>query len=40
MVVQVFVSPDEPVDETRLDALVTSVKPAHVVHRVELHQAE
>jgi phage tail-like protein len=36
MVVQVLVPPGTTLDERRLDALVTSLKPAHVVHRVEV----
>jgi phage tail-like protein len=38
MVVQVFVPAGRTVDERRLAALVTSLKPAHVVHRVEVLQ--
>lgn len=40
MVVQVIVPPGTSLDERRLDALVTSLKPAHVVHRVEVLTAE
>ncbi len=36
MVVRVFIPSGSTVDERRLDALVTSLKPAHVVHRVEV----
>ncbi len=36
LVVEVHVGPDEPVDEPRLDLLVAGLKPAHVVHRVEV----
>ncbi|WP_148572907.1 phage tail protein [Nocardioides caldifontis] len=36
LVVQVFVPAGATVDERRLEALVTSLKPAHVVHRVEV----
>jgi phage tail-like protein len=35
-VVQVFAAPDQRVDEQRLDLVVSSLKPAHVVHRVEV----
>lgn len=35
-VVQVFAAPDRAVDERRLDLVVSSLKPAHVVHRVEV----
>lgn len=40
MVVQVLVPPGARLDERRLDALVTSLKPAHVVHRVEVLSGE
>jgi phage tail-like protein len=36
LVVQVFVPAGATLDERRLEALVTSLKPAHVVHRVEV----
>lgn len=36
LVVRVFVREGTTLDERRLDALVTSLKPAHVVHRVEV----
>ena len=36
MVVRVFVPAGRTVDETQLDILVTSLKPAHVAHRVEV----
>lgn len=36
MVVQVFVPAGQQLDARRLEALVTSLKPAHVVHRVEV----
>jgi phage tail-like protein len=36
LVVQVFPSDGEAVDEQRLDLVVSSLKPAHVVHRVEV----
>lgn len=36
VVVQVFVPSGSSVDERRLDVLVSSLKPAHVVHRVEV----
>lgn len=36
VVVQVHVPSGQVLDERRLDALVTSLKPAHVVHRVEI----
>jgi phage tail-like protein len=36
IVVRVFVPPDGAVDQRRLDALVMALKPAHVVHRVEV----
>lgn len=35
-VVQVFATEGQPVDEQRLDLVVSSLKPAHVVHRVEV----
>ncbi len=35
-VVQVFAAQDQHVDEQRLDLVVSSLKPAHVVHRVEV----
>jgi len=35
-VLQVFATADEPVDEERLDLVVEGLKPAHVVHRVEV----
>jgi phage tail-like protein len=40
LVVQLFVPEGTTVDERRLDALVTSLKPAHVVHRVEVVTAD
>lgn len=33
---QVFAAQDEAVDEQRLDLVVAALKPAHVVHRVEV----
>jgi len=36
MVVEVYVPEGRVLDERRLDALVTSLKPAHVVHSVEV----
>jgi len=36
VVVQVFVEDDQEVDEDRLDAVVSAVKPAHVMHRVQV----
>jgi phage tail-like protein len=38
-VVQVFAAQDQVVDEQRLDLVVSSLKPAHVVHRVEVVRA-
>lgn len=35
-VVQVFATEGQSVDEQRLDLVVSSLKPAHVVHRVEV----
>jgi hypothetical protein len=35
-VLQVFAASDEVVDEERLDLVVEGLKPAHVVHRVEV----
>jgi phage tail-like protein len=35
-VLQVFAAPGEAVDEERLDLVVDGLKPAHVVHRVEV----
>jgi len=35
-VVQVFATEGQTVDEQRLDLVVSSLKPAHVVHRVEV----
>lgn len=40
MVVQLVVPSGTTLDERRLDALVTSLKPAHVVHRVEVVTAD
>jgi len=39
MVVQVHVPPGGALDERRVDAVVDSVKPAHVRHRVEVVEA-
>ena len=36
LVLQVFASAGEAVDEERLDLVVEGLKPAHVVHRVEV----
>jgi phage tail-like protein len=35
-VLRVFAAPDETVDEQRLDLVVAALKPAHVVHRVQV----
>ena len=40
MEVVVFCPPGRTVDERQLDALVTSLKPAHVVHRVEVRSED
>ena len=37
-VLQVSAPAGQVLDEQRLDALVSSMKPAHVVHRVEVHR--
>ena len=37
-VLQVSARAGQVLDDKRLDALVSSMKPAHVVHRVEVHE--
>ena len=39
-VLQVSAPAGRVLDEKRLDALVSSMKPAHVVHRVEIHPSQ